>query len=184
MDDNFNSKVLNKVNTTLFGYNLEIAEEYKGYIRLTSPTVILIVSLNERENTIDLFWGRPNKHTYYLDEDLIKEFFNVELRFGFSVSGMESRINKIFNFLILEGSILLAGDENLYNMIEEFTKKRSEIYTKNLLLRQKLTLADRAWQGKYYREFVAIILEIGLENVSIVYKKKFEIASKMLLLVG
>ena len=172
----FNTLVKTQLFPILQKYGFEIAEEFKNILRFQSSVIEINIVYNDYEKSCYISIGKKGKSLYELRNNAVKELFNSSL----SVEQVtpEVFVQNLFSlFETKEGSEILKGS------IETFIKfKISEDnnYTSELLQRQALEAASRAWEANDYVAFVESIEEIGISKIPQSYQLKYKIAKQKL----
>lgn len=168
------------VRTSLFPilkkYGFDIAEEFKNIVRFQSSVMKVNVVFNDYEKSNFIEIGRKNEVLYPLSNNAIRIIFNSELH-------IEQVTPEIFveNLSVIfqqkEGIEILKG--NIKHLVE-FIEKESNDYTFELVQRQTLETASKAWEKNDYKAFIKSIDEIDIEKVPQSYQLKYKIAKQKL----
>jgi hypothetical protein len=150
------------------GFN--IVDRSKSYVRFDSKSVSVIFGYNERERSNFVFVGVRGQDPHELDKKNLKDVFGYDT---------ETHLLDRFlsDFLSDKGNGILVGDLAILRKLDEYQKERSSVYTDNLIKRQHLNIADKAWDKKDYLTFVRHIDLIGKENLPKSYTLKYKMAS-------
>jgi hypothetical protein len=172
----FNTLVKTQLFPILQKYGFDIAEEFKNIVRFQSSVMKVNIAFNDYEKSNFIEIGRQNEVLYPLNDNAIKIIFNSELH-------IEQVTPEIFvqNLSIIfqqkEGVEILNGD---IKHLVEFIEKESNDYTFELVQRQTLEAASKAWERNDYKAFIKSIDEIDIEKVPQSYQLKYKIAKQKL----
>jgi hypothetical protein len=85
-------------------------------------------------------------------------------------------LSRFYSFLNSEiGIEILNGD---ISRLEQFIRKDSSEYTSMLVNHQRIQKADDAWLKKDYVKYINLIEEIGISNISNLYRLRYKFARK------
>lgn len=172
----FNKLIFERLGLIFQRYNIHIVEQRSNYLRLQSPSVIIIIAHNSLENSNTLWIGRSdaNSEKIEIDNKTLTLFFKSDLQ----LSGVtvETFINNLVLFFENEAKPILSGDSTEITKLEEFDLKRSHLYTEELIKKQTLGAADKAWKNKNYSEFIKLINQTDKESLPSSYQLKYKIA--------
>ena len=176
----FNQLILEKLAVIFQKYHLHYLEQRDNYLKLASDDLEIIITHNQFENSNTLWLGRNNETTskVEIDNDTLKLFFKSDLKL--SQVSLETFISNLVLFFENEAKPLLMGDLNRINELEKFDLKRSQNYTDNLLERQNLEVASKAWEIKDYKTFIGSIDKIDIDKVPESFQLKYKIAKQKL----
>ncbi len=176
---NFSQLVLQQNRLIFDKYNLHVIEQDDNYIKLLSKKLQFIIVHNKRENSNTFFIGRKDKNDVVeIDNDLLERFFQSKLEL--SEVSIDVFLRNLEAFFENEAKPLLTDDLNFITQLEKFDLERSNEYTLNLLMRQKLIAADDAWSQSNYKEFINLIDQINNEDIPASYLLKYKIANQRL----
>lgn len=172
----FNTLVKTQLFPILQKYGFEIAEEFKNILRLQSSVIEINIVYNDYEKSCYISIGRKERSLYELRNNAVRELLNSSL----SVEQVAPEIfvqNLSLLFETEEGIALLKGH------IDDFIKfKISEDnhYTSELMEKQVLEVASKAWEASDYLSFVDSIDKIGFSKIPQSYQLKYKIAKQKL----
>lgn len=172
----FNILVKTQLLPILQKYGFEIAEEFKNIIRFQSSVIEINIVYNDYEKSCYISIGKKGKSLYELRNNAVKKLFNSSL----SVEQVTPEIflqNLSLLFETEEGIALLKG--NIDDFIK-FKKSEDNHYTSELLRKQALEVASRAWEANDYLAFIESIEEIGISKIPQSYQLKYKIAKQKL----
>lgn len=170
----FNQLVKADLFPMLQEYGFGIAEEFKNIIRFQSSVIEMDIVYNDFEKSCYISIGKKKEPLDELRNNAVKELFNSSL----SVEQVTPEIfiqNLSAIFKTKEGVSILKGN------VEDFIKyniSEANDYTFELLQRQTLEIASKAWARNEYKEFVKNVDEIGIEKVPKSYQLKYKIAKQ------
>ena len=105
------------------------------------------------------------------------ELDNRNLNDVFGYDGETLLLEKFLsNFLSDKGHGILMGDLAKLHQLDEYQEERSRVYENNLIKRQNLNIADKAWHKKDYLTFMRHIDLIGKDNLPKSYSMKKKMA--------
>jgi hypothetical protein len=172
----YNTLVRTSFFPILKNFGFDIAKEFKNIICFQSSVMKVNVVFNEYEKSNFIEIGRQNEVLYPLSNNAIRSIFN-------SVLSIEQVTPEIFveNLSVIfrqkEGVEILKG--NIKHLVE-FIEKESNDYTLELVQRQTLETASKAWEKNDYKAFIKSIDEIDIEKVPQSYQLKYKIAKQKL----
>lgn len=174
----FNQIILEKLGFLFKKYNLQILEQRSNYLKLQSNSLIIIIAHNQLENSNTLWLGRNDEKTdkVEIDNTTLKLFFKSDLKL--SQISIEYFVDKLALFFENEAKSLLMGDGNRIDDLEKFDLERSRKYTQDLLDRQNLAAADRAWDTGNYKGFIKLIDQTNKDKLPSSYQLKYKIANQ------
>ena len=156
----FNQLVKADLFPMLQEYGFGIAEEFKNIIRFQSSVIEMDIVYNDFEKSCYISIGKKKEPLDELRNNAVKELFNSSL----SVEQVTPEIfiqNLSAIFKTKEGVSILKGN------VEDFIKyniSEANDYTFELLQRQTLEIASKAWARNEYKEFVKNVDEIGKDD--------------------
>lgn len=172
----FNTLVKARLFPILQKYGFEIAEEFKNILRFQSSVMKVNVVFNQYDRSFLIEIGKQDNELYPLNDYVVKELFHSSL----SVEQVTPEIfvqNLFALFCTPEGIGLLQGN---VKPLKSIAIQQSENYTAELLLKQGLEVASRAWDAKDYVAFVESINKIGFSKIPQSYQLKYKIAKQKL----
>lgn len=175
----FSQIVLNEIGDQLKRHAFILIDIQDHSIEMQSKNGVIIVSFNKRENSKTLWMGSVinKKWMVEIDDVVLKKHFNSS--FSLRSETQEEYAKKLSLFLNTIAQPFLNGDTVWMHDLERYDIKRSIDYTNELILEQKLTNADNAWNKKDYQEFIKTIDSISLDILPS-YTLKYEIARKII----
>jgi hypothetical protein len=177
---NFNQIILERLGLILRKYNFTIIEQRHNYLKLQSKYLLIILVHNQIENSNTIWLGENGKKIdkVEIDNKALKLFFNSDLKL--SQVPIDIFANNLVLFFENEGKALLMGDLNRIRELEKFDLERSHIYTQELLDKQNLAAANKAWSEGNYNEFINLINQINKDKLPSSYQLKYKIANQKL----
>ena len=127
----FNQIVLEKLGSILRKRNFNISQQWNNFLMFNSENLAFIVGHNERENSNNFSLSGDGRHSFEIDDEMLKDFFKSELKLT-SVP-IDIFVNNLILFFENEGKPLLDGDMVLFKMLDEFNLQRSHRYTQDLM---------------------------------------------------
>ncbi len=171
----FNEIVLAKVTPVLKKRGIRVIEQQTNCLRFRAGDITFTVLHNQWENSNSLaLEGRKEESSIEIDNETLSSFFRSDLKL--SNVPIDVFADNLAVFLESETELLLQDDARKFQALEAFSLDRSREYTLNLLRRQKLMAADKAWVDKNYSEFVRLIGGISNDDLPASYQLKYKIA--------
>lgn len=174
----YNIIISKKLHLLLVEHGFSLTYDSKNSIRFELGNMIINIQYNQRENSYSLWVGKKNGEIIELDDQILKDFFESELKL-INLS-KDSFSNNVYLFFLGEGIGILSGNEIDLINLQEFNQKRSFKYTKDLLKRQSLEKVDKAWEQRNYSNVIKFLEALKDEDLSASYKKKYKIALERL----
>jgi len=173
----FNTLVKTCLLPILQKYGFEVIEEFKNIVCFQSSVmkVNLVFNYYDKSHLVEL--GRQGETLYPLNDNAIKELG------GSSAPPIEQVNSKVFIqnlslfFETKEGVEILTGNKSLFKSI---IIQESEKYTLELIQKQVLEAASKAWEANDYLSFVESIDKIGISKIPQSYQLKYKIAKQKL----
>ncbi len=170
-------KVIELITSFLKDYNFFVVENNKNYVKYESTKTSIAVGYDEREHYYFTIVGDKLNISIPLDVNNLTNVFQYDTeKFIKSPSFEEFFID----FFITNGKPILTGDRSILEALKKDRDKRAEEYTRQLLQRQNLDAADKAWLSNNYREFVRHLDLIDKSSLPKSYELKYSIAKKKL----
>lgn len=168
----FNQLVSYKLRPIFQRGNLQITESSKNYIKFKSDNVVITLNHNERDNSNAFYVGSNEDFLYPIDEYLLKSVFKSNLKINQVTQ--EMFVNNLAVFFEGEGEPLLAGNNYTLEAIENFISKEGEEYTTQLVNKQNLNAANKAWEEGNYKDFIKYLNKIDTQKLPASYKLKYK----------
>lgn len=174
----FNQLISIKLHSLFTEHGMEIREQSKNIVRYESAVLHISLVHNPRENSNNLWVGRKYFNVVEINNQVMQEYFNSDLKF--SNLPQENYVNNVFLFFIGEGERLLEGNERALIGLERFNEQRSLEYTVNLVEKQNLEAANKAWKDGNYSDVVKYLDKINKDDLPGSLKQKYKIAQQRL----
>lgn len=174
----FNKLIADKLEPVFQKYNLQIFEQFENYIKFKSDKVVITVSYDPRENSNSLFIGKSDDFMCLIDDDVLRNIFNSDIEIDYVTS--QKFINNIVVFFSTKGKPIIEGDIDTLRALEEYIYKKSEKYTNDIINRQNINAADKAWKETDYENFIKYIDKMDKEKLPDSYKLKYKISLQKL----
>jgi hypothetical protein len=174
----FNQLILEKLHSLFIDHGLEMTEQSKYIAKYESQELVIGLSHNTRENSNALWVGRKSHSEVEIDNQVMREHFNSDLKLG-NVS-LEVFVNTVFLFFIGDGEKLLEGNEHALVSLENFNQQRSSEFTANLMERQNIEAANKAWKDGNYSDVVKYLKKVNKANLPASFRQKYKIAQQRL----
>lgn len=174
----FNSLISKKLSVFFKNYNLQIIEEFKNYLKLKSDKIFIILTHDEREKSNALYVGRNENHMYPIDENVLKKAFDSDLKIN-NIS-QEEFVNNIAIFFEGKGRPLISGNVYAIEAVEKYVYLEGQLYTTELLNKQNLQAANKAWEQNNFKDFIRYLDNIEVRYLPSSYKIKYKMALRKL----
>lgn len=174
----FNQLVSNRLGLIFQKHNLHFIEQFKNHVKLKSDSVIITISHDERENSNAFYIGSNEDFLYPVDEYVLKRAFNSDLKI--SNVTQEMFINNLAVFFEGEGKPLIAGNTYALEAVEKYVYKEGEAYTTQLVDKQNLDAANRAWEERNYKDFIKYLDKTDRQKLPSSYELKYKMAHQKL----
>lgn len=170
----FNKLVEEVLLPILQNEGFKVVEELNNIMRFSSSNMEIGIVYNnyERSNFIEI--GKRDEILYPLNDNIVKNIFNSELQIS-QVTPEVFVKNLASLFTQKEGSKILKGS---IKHLVKFIEQESSNYTSELIQRQTLETASKAWEKNDYKAFLKSIDEIGIEKIPQSYQLKYKIAKQ------
>jgi len=136
--------------------------------------VVITLSHDNRESSNTLYAGKNEDSLYPVDEEVLKSIFGTDLKLNHVT--LEMFVNNLAVFFENEGRQLITGNVYVLDAIERFIYKESAIHTSQLIDKQSLDAADKAWEEGNYKDFIKYLDKIGRERLPLSYDLKYKMA--------
>lgn len=174
----FAQTILEKMGSLFQRYHLRIIEQQNDYLKLQSDSLLVTIVYNPLEKSNTLWIGRNDEKADKIEVDnkVLNFFFKSSLRL--TEVSVDVFIHNLTLFFENEASSLLIGDLYKLEELERFDLKRSQDYTQNVLNRQYIEAADKAWIDSNYKEFIKNVDRLNKDKLPSSYILKYKIASR------
>ncbi len=170
----FNQLIFQKLQSLFTEHGLKMTEQSKYIVRYESNELVISLSHNHRENSNTLWLGRKNFNEVEIDDQIMQEHFGSDLKL--SNLSQEIFLNNVFLFFMGDGEKLLEGNERALINLQKFNEQRSQEYTANLIEKQNLEAANKAWANGNYSEVIKYLDKINTDDLPKSFKQKYKIA--------
>lgn len=174
---NFNQLISNKLSPLLTKHGLIITQQSDYTTKFESEELAITLSHSTREgsNTLWIDSKKPQK-SIEIDDQAMKAFFHSDLK----LNGLtkENFINNVLLFFGREGKELLKANSISLINLGNYDEQRSEKFTSNVVHKQYLKAANKAWENKNYSDFIRYIDKVGKNNLDASFKQKYKIAQQ------
>lgn len=175
---NFNQLVLERLHFLFTQNGLEITEQITNIVRYESEKLHVLLVHDPRENSNTLWVGKGHFKTVEIDDNLMRDYFDSKLKL--SNLSQKNFVKNVFLFFLGDGEKLLKGNEADLNGLEKFNEKRSSEYTRDLIEKQSLDAANKAWKEGNYSDVIRHLKSVNEDQLSASFKQKYKIAQKRL----
>lgn len=174
----FNQLISQKLQSLFTEHGLKMTEQSKYIVRYESNELVISLSHNPRENSNTLWVGRKNFNEVEIDNQIMREHFSSDLKL--SNLPQETFANNVFLFFMGDGEKLMEGNERALISLEKFNEQRSQEYTANLVDKQNLEAANKAWKDGNYSEVIKYLEKINTDDLPESFRQKYKIARQRL----
>jgi hypothetical protein len=174
----FKQLILEKLQSLFIDHGLELTEQSKNLVKYESQELIIGLSHNFRENTNALWVGRKHFIEVEIDNFVMQEYFNSDLKL--SNLPKETFVNNVYQFFLMDGAKLLVRPELAMVSLEKFNEQRSAKYTASLLEKQNLEAANKAWKDGNYSDVIKYLERVDEVNLLASMKQIYKIAQQNL----
>lgn len=172
----FNKLISEKLDPLFKKNGFKLIEESKNIVKYKLCNLVIKMVHNPYENNNILWIGRNDFQEIEINNQLMKEFFFSDLKL--SNLPKDIFINNVFLFFLGYGKGVIKGNEFDVINLERFYKKKNRKYTKNLIEKQCLDLANKAWKEKKYADVIKYLKKLNKKNLPISFKLKYKYAQK------
>jgi len=170
----FNKLVLDRLEPIFKKHNLHVTEQFKNYVKLKSDNVLITLNHDERENSNAFYVGSSDDFLYPIDEYILKSAFNSDLKINHVTQ--EMFVNNLAIFFEGEGKPLIAGNTYALEAVEKYVYKEGEEYTTQLVDKQNLDAANKAWEEGNYKDFIKHLDKTDRQKLPASYELKYKMA--------
>ena len=147
-------------------------------LELRSPDMLIRWGYDPLERAWSMFVGRPWGKDQILIAGAVHDLImdgQGPLPYSEHMT-VDRYMENLIAFFSTGGRRLLEGDGILLKEMFELRDKMAAQYTADLLRRQWMAKADKAWREKRYQDFVTMASQIDLTEVAGSYQLKLKIA--------
>ena len=174
----FNKLVLDRFGLIFQKNNLRVTEQLNNFMKIKSDTIVITISHDNRENTNSLYIGRKDSSLCPIDENVLKDVFNSALKINYVTP--EVFVNNLAIFFEGEGNPLIVGNTDALKAVEKYIDKESKEYTAELVDKQHLDAANKAWEEGNYKDFIKYLDKTDRQKLPSSYELKYKMAHKNL----
>lgn len=173
----FNTLVKTYLLPILQKYGFEVIEEFKNIVRFQSSVMKVNLVFNDYDKSHLVELGRQGETLYPLNNNVVKELW------GASALPVEQITSEVFvrNLSLLfetkEGVEILLGN---ISFLKSIISQESEEYTFELLQKQVLEAASKAWEANDYLSFIESVDKIDISKIPQSYQLRYKIAKQKL----
>ena len=172
----FNKLVKTYLYPILQKYGFEIKEELKNILHFQSSIIEVNIVFNDFEKSCYVFMGKKGELLHELRNNAVRELFNSSLSVE-QVTPETLVQNLSVLFKTKEGVEILKGNIDAFI---NFKLSEAENYTSELIRKQILDAALKAWENNDYVTFRESIEKIGIDKVPQSFQLKYKIAKQRL----
>ncbi len=174
----FKKLILEKLNPLFIKFGFRLIEKSKEIVKYELDNLIITIVHNPRENSNTLWVGKEGFKEVEVDDQVMKEFFNSDLKL--SNLPQETFVNNVLLFFLGDGKGVIKGNESDIISLEKFNKKRSKEYTESLLNKQFLEAANKAWREGNYADVIKYLKRVNEKSLTTSFKQKYKISQQRL----
>lgn len=174
----FNQLISAKLHLLFTEHGLKLTEQSNDIVRYESALLHISLVQNTRENSNNLWVGTKHSNAVEIDNQVMQEYFNSDLKL--SKLPQETFVNNVFLFFIGEGEMLLEESERALAVLEKFDNQRNSEYTANLVEKQNLEAANKAWKDGNYSDVIKYLENINKDDLPESFRQKYKIAQQRL----
>jgi hypothetical protein len=174
----FNKIVIERFEPIFHKNNLCVIEQFNNYVKIESDNIVITVYHNERENSNSFYFGIKDSPLYPIDENVLKGVFNSTLKINHVTPDVF--VNNLALFLEGVGSSLIVGDKDTLRAVEKFIQNESNEYTAELVNKQNLDAANKAWEEGDYKDFIRHLDKTDRQKLPSSYELKYKMAQQKL----
>jgi hypothetical protein len=174
----FNQLISAKLHSLFTEHGLKITEQSRNIVRYESAVLHISLVHDPRENSNILWVGRKSFNDVEIDNQVMQAHFNSDLKL--SNLPQETFVNNVFLFFMSDGEKLLEVNERALISLEKFNEQRSHEYTANLVEKQNLEAANKAWTNGNYSEVIKCLEKINIDDLPESFRQKYKIARQRL----
>ena len=156
----------------LLSNSFSIQINQQNLIEYSSKSTTLRIAYSHLEYCFNIWVGQSRDTLTELRPKVLEEFFNDDT-FKFQTT---LTVENLISFLKGSGKNLLSGDTKILRKLDEYSLQASRNYTQQIIKRQNIDQADKAWTQKDYANFVKYIDQIQTDLLPPSYLKKYKIA--------
>lgn len=156
----------------LLSNNFSIQTNRHNLIEYSSKSTTIRIGYSHLEYSLNIWVGQSTSRLTELTPKVVQEFFK-DSTFKFQST---LTIENLISFLKGSGKTLLSGDTKILRELDEYSLQASKSYTLQIITRQNIDDADKAWTQKDYVNFVKYVDQIQMDLLPPSYLKKYKIA--------
>jgi len=173
----FNKLVIERFDL-IFQKNVHVVEQFRNYVKIKMGNLVITVSRDEREASNSIYIGSKESSLYPLNENVLRGVFNSALKIDYVTP--EAFVNNLVAFFAAEGNALIAGNTDALKKVEKYVDKVSNEYTTELIDKQNLDAANKAWEEGNYKDFINYLDKTDRQRLPSSYELKYKIAHQKL----
>ena len=170
----FNQDKLSEIKALFNEFGFSLQEESELHVRFESKHVLIVFSHNPRENSNTLWVKGKHTHEIEIDNRLMKDFFDSDIKI--SELPIDTFLANLFMFFKEDGNDLLKSSESVISNLANYSEQRSNKYTEELIDKQYLEAAQKAWQNRNYHDFIIQLKKVSEEKLTPSLIQKLKIA--------
>ena len=152
--------------------NFSVTNKSLHLIEYSSNFATIRIAYANLEHLLYTYVGQSSKSLIELTPTAAKEVFNDD-SFQFQST---LTIDNLISFLKGNGKSIVSGDKNAFLELNEFSKRQSKEYTRQIIQSQNIQSADKAWIQRDYINFIKFIDKTEKNLLPESYLKKYKIA--------
>jgi len=167
-----------RINDLLIQYNFKIEKQSSNQIVYQSDHLSITLSHNSYELANYLWIGQKGFWETEINDHILEQLFKTSIRL--ENLSIEQFIHEVHRFLRGEGRIILTEQVESGKKLKRFDSKRSKDYTNELLDKQYLDAASKAWNARNYIDFIENLNRLDRDKLPSSLRKKYQIALRNL----
>ncbi len=170
----FNQEIINKIQAILKEYSLLLQRQSEFQMEFSSQEIVIVLSHNPREKSNVLWVKGKHTHEIEIDNQVMSDVFNSNIKI--SNLPIEVFLNNVYLFFKERGHELLSAKESFISKLTNYSERRSSEYTENLIDKQNIEAAERAWKTQDYRKVISYLEKVNEIALTNSLKQKYKIA--------
>ena len=171
----FNQEIINKIQAILKEYGLLLQRQSEFQVEFSSQEIEIVLSHNPREKSNTLWVKEKHTHEIEIDNQVMSDVLNSNIKI--SNLPTEAFLNNVYLLFKESGHELLSAKESFVSKLTNYSEHRSSEYTENLIDKQNIEAAERAWKSQDYKEVINYLGKVNEKALTNSLKQKYKIAN-------
>jgi hypothetical protein len=172
----FNKIVIERFEQIFHKNNLRVIELFHNFVKLESDSIVITVNHDERENSNSFYIGIKGSPLYPIDENVLQGVFNSTIKINHVTPDVF--VNNLVLFLEGVGNLLIVGDKDTLLAVEKYIQNESKEYTVELVNKQNLDAANKAWEEGDFKDFIRYLDKTDRQKLPSSYELKYKMAQQ------